>query len=70
MQIRVVHEIALNTPGFGIHLLPLGFRIDIDLKVFEPQRALTGLDGRRRWRDEPRDALSTTHAVKHLFAIC
>ena len=37
-MIRVVEEVALNAPGFVVHLAILGARIDVGLKTAKVQR--------------------------------
>src|SRR5687767_2191100 len=65
VMVRVIKEVTLNAPGFAIHLLPLGFWIDIDLHVFGFDFPFARLDWLCGGRNHPIVAL----AKEHLFTV-
>src|SRR6185503_4405970 len=61
--IRVVEEVALDTPRLVVHLFPLSPGIDIDLHVLGFDLSFTGLHRLRRGSDEPVVALTEEHLL-------
>src|SRR2546430_11412397 len=65
MVMRVVKEVALDSPNFVVHLVPFGARVNVDFHLIELQCAVAGLWRGVRFGYEP----SLSLAVQHLLAI-
>ena len=63
--IRVVEEVAFNSPNFSVHLFPFRPGIHIDLGVFHLQNFAVGLKRLGRGGDEPFPSLPQ----QYLFAV-